>query len=99
MVEVRWLEEAKTDLKDIFDYIARDSKKYAHRQVDRIFQKTDILSSQIRAGRVVEELNNPEIRELIEGNYRILYRIVNEQMVHILMIHHGARDLTRKINR
>ncbi|MFA0960912.1 type II toxin-antitoxin system RelE/ParE family toxin [Roseivirga sp. BDSF3-8] len=69
MVEIRWLKEARLDLKDIFDYISRDSKRYAQRQVDRIFQKTQIIETQIRAGKIVEEINNPAVREIIEGNY------------------------------
>jgi len=98
MVEIRWLAEAKDDLKDIYDYISRDSKRYARRQVDKILGRTQILKTHIRAGRMVEEINRPEIREVIEGNYRIIYRIVNELTVDILMVHHGARDLTRRIS-
>lgn len=97
MVEIRWLNDAKLDLKDIFDYISRDSKRYAQRQIDKIFERTQILTSQLRAGKVVEEINKPEIRELIEGNYRIIYRIIDEETVDIVMIHHGARDLIRRI--
>ncbi|WP_374443481.1 type II toxin-antitoxin system RelE/ParE family toxin [Epilithonimonas sp.] len=37
------------------------------------------------------------MREIIEGNYRIIYRIISENEVHILMVHHGARDLIRRI--
>jgi len=36
------------------------------------------------------------IRELIEGNYRIIYKIVNEYQIDILTIHHSARDLKRR---
>ncbi len=97
MVKISWLKEARDDLKDIFDFISRDSKKYAIRQVDRIFSRTHILRTQVRAGKIVEEINNPEIREIIEGNYRIIYRIVNENSVNIIMVHHSARDLTRRI--
>ncbi|MEQ9166504.1 MAG: type II toxin-antitoxin system RelE/ParE family toxin [Fulvivirga sp.] len=97
MVEVRWLTDAKLDLKDIFDYISRDSKRYAQHQIDRIFERTQTLTSQLRAGKVVEEINKPNIRELIEGNYRIIYRIIDEETVDILMVHHGARDLIRRI--
>ena len=39
MVEIEWLTEAKEDLKDIYDYISRDSKRYAKRQVDRILNQ------------------------------------------------------------
>ena len=99
MVEIRWLTEAKEDLRDIYDYISRDSKRYAKRQVDKIFNRTLILKNHIQAGRIVEEINKPEIREIIEGNYRIIYRIVTDSTVDILMVHHGARDLTLRISK
>lgn len=97
MVEIRWLKEAKKDLNEIFDYISIDSEKYAYRQVEKIISKTQIIKKLVRVGKVVEEINNSEIRELIEGNYRIIYRVINEQTVDILMIHHSARNLRNRI--
>ena len=97
MVEVRWLKEAKDDLRDIYDYISLDSERYAKHQIEKLLKRTQILKNHLRVGKVVEEINKPEVREIIEGNYRIIYRIVNENKVHILMIHHGARDLKRRI--
>jgi toxin ParE1/3/4 len=99
MVEIRWLKEARDDLKEIYDYISRDSKPYAERQVSRVFERTQIIKNHLKAGRVVKEINRPDIREIIEGNYRIIYRIVNEKTVHILMVHHGARDLKRRLSK
>ena len=97
MVEIIWLEEARLDLKDIFDYISRDSKRYAQRQVDKIFERAQLLLTHINAGKIVEEIGQSEIRELIEGNYRIVYRIIDKEKVHILLVHHGARDLTKRL--
>ena len=97
MVQLKWLKSAKTDLKEIYDYIALDSKRYAKFQIERIFSKTTILKSQPEIGKVVEEINKIDIREIIEGNYRIIYRIITPSVIHVLMIHHGARDLKRRI--
>ena len=97
MVEIIWLEEARLDLKDIFDYISRDSKRYAQRQVDKVFERAQLLLTHINAGKIVEEIGQSEIRELIEGNYRIVYRIIDKEKVHILLVHHGARDLTKRL--
>jgi len=47
-------------------------------------------------GKVVNEINNPNVRELVTGNYRIIYRIWNKQRVDILMVHHGTRDLASR---
>ncbi|MEM9686056.1 MAG: type II toxin-antitoxin system RelE/ParE family toxin [Bacteroidota bacterium] len=89
---------AKEDLKEIYHYIATDSKRYARLQVEKIQKRTEMLKSQTRIGRIVEEMENENIRELIEGNYRVIYRIVNEKRIDILMVHHGARDLRRRVN-
>jgi toxin ParE1/3/4 len=80
-------------LKEIFDHISKDSKRYAGNQVKRIKEKTVILKSRPQIGRVVPELEIKEIRELIEGNYRIIYRLMDENFIEILTVHHSARDL------
>ena len=97
MVRIKWLRSAKNDLKDIHDYISIDSKRYANLQIERIQRRTQILKKQLLLGKIVEELENPRIREIPEGNYRIIYRVINEKEVHILMIHHSARDLMRHL--
>jgi plasmid stabilization system protein ParE len=45
---------------------------------------------------MVAEIGNEIIRELIEGNYRIIYKIVNDSRIDILTIHHSSRDLLRR---
>ncbi|MEI9809677.1 MAG: type II toxin-antitoxin system RelE/ParE family toxin [Bacteroidota bacterium] len=44
---------------------------------------------------MVPEVKIKSIRELIEGNYRIIYRIVNKNLIHILTFHHSSRKLKR----
>ena len=98
MVQINWTFQSKDDLKNIAEYIAKDSEKYARLQILRIRQRTKILTSQIYSGKFVPEFEDQNIRELIEGNYRIIYLIVNEDRIDILTVHHSARDLTgRKI--
>ncbi len=95
MVEIKWLNSAKEDLKEISTFISQDSKKYARHQVDLIRNRTIILKNQPLIGKIVVEYNNPSIRELVQGNYRIIYRVLNEKMIHIILIHHGARRFPR----
>jgi len=96
MVQINWTFQAKEDLKSIAECIAKDSQKYARLQVLRIRQRTKILTSQIYSGKIVLEIDMQNVRELIEGNYRIIYLIVNEERIDILTVHHSARDLTRR---
>ena len=93
MVRVNWTIQAMTDLKDIADYISKDSKVYAKRQVLKIKNSTMILKTNILVGRKVPEIQDEKIREIFEGNYRVVYRIVSEHQIDILTIHHCARDL------
>jgi toxin ParE1/3/4 len=92
MVKIVWTELSVFELKDIYDYIAIDSKRYAKNQVDRIKLKTLVLKTMPESGRIVPELENSEIRELIEGNYRIVYRIKTKNYIEILTVHHTSRD-------
>ena len=96
MVRINWTFQAKDDLKGIAEYISKDSKRYAKFQVTRLKTRTRILKTQTRSGKIVPEINRENIRELIEGNYRIIYKIVQENQIDILTIHHSSRDLTRR---
>ena len=96
MVRINWTFQAKNDLKEIAKYISKDSEKYAKLQILRIKQRTKILKFQISSGKIVTEINQQNIREVIEGNFRIIYKIVNENKVDVLTVHHSARDLSRR---
>ena len=55
---VRWTLPAKRDLKDIFDYIARDSVYYAMRVIDTLVERTEKLPDLPQTGRVVPEIDD-----------------------------------------
>jgi len=96
MVQINWTYQARDDLKLIADYIANDSKRYARLQVERIKTRTRILKTQPETGKIVPEINKIDIRELVLGNYRIIYKIVSQKQIDILTIYHSARDLTTR---
>lgn len=97
MVQIKWLKSAKTDLKEIYDFISLDSKRYAKHQVEKIQSKTDILKTGNVIGKKVSEIGDEKVREIFEGNYRIIYRIISKDEIHILLVHHGAKDLLQRI--
>ena len=92
MVKIIWTEFAIEDLKSIHEYISKDSKVYADRFIEKLISRVDQLESNPHSGRVVPEFNIEIIRELIEGNYRIIYKI-NADFVGIVRVHHSARQL------
>lgn len=69
MVELVWLKSAKEDLKEIYDFIASDSKKYAKHQINHIKDRTSILKTNPNAGKVVEEYDLETIREIVVNQY------------------------------
>lgn len=93
MVKINWTSQSKNDLISIAEYIAQDSRKYAKLQIKKIRDHSRQLCHYPNAGRVVPELENPRIRELIMGNYRIIYLIVTEERIDILTVHHSAKLL------
>jgi len=88
---VKWSIPAKNDLKQIHDYIAKDSKYYAQNVVQEIVAKTETLNDFTEIGRVVPEINNQNIRELIVYSYRLIYDI-SKTGIEILAIIHGRRN-------
>ncbi len=94
MVEINWTSRALEDLDDIAKYISKDSVRYAKSTIRTLFYSPDILIKTPRIGRAVPEFNNVAIRELIRGNYRIVYRIVSAKRIDILTVHHSARHLS-----
>jgi toxin ParE1/3/4 len=94
MGRLRWTEKASEDLQAIFDYISKDSKTYAARYVKALVHSTEKLENMPRCGRIVPELDDPKFREVIYGNYRIVYRIIGaDDDIQILAVIHGARDI------
>lgn len=93
MVNLIWTDQAINDLGDIGDYIAESSEKYAKLTVTRLFEKPNLLKTFPQAGRIVPEKNDENLRELIEGNFRIIYEIVSADQINILPVYHSPRDL------
>jgi plasmid stabilization system protein ParE len=93
MVKIRWTDFALENLITIGDFIERDSYFYAQRTVNALFNATNILENHPLAGRIVPEFNNKNVRELIRGNYRIVYKLVSEIDIDIITIHHSAQLL------
>ncbi|SCM83690.1 Addiction module toxin, RelE/StbE family [uncultured Sporomusa sp.] len=88
---VKWSEPAKRDLKQIHDFIARDSERYAKKVAMDFVTRSEALQSFPKMGRIIPELDDPSIRELLIYSYRLIYRITLGQ-VEILAIVHVRRE-------
>jgi len=94
MVEVNWTKQAINDVDKIAEFIAKDSEHYAQIQVQRFFQATKVLERQPKSGKIVPEKQDSLVREILIGNYRIIYKIVSEIKVDIITVHHSKRLLS-----
>ena len=92
MVTLVWTEVALEDLRLIHEFISKDSQVYADRFTEKIIARVEQLQTFSRSGRVVPEFGMETLRELIEGNYRIIYQI-HASYIGIVRIHHSARQL------
>ena len=79
---------------DIGDHIAKDSIKYAELTVAYLFEAPDILETNPLAGHMVPELQNESIRQLVRGSFRIIYHVIDEDLIEVLTVHRTARLLS-----
>ena len=91
-MKIVWTDPAVKDLHELHAYIARDSEMYASGFVERIILAAERLADYPRAGRIVPETNDENVRELLYQRYRIIYR-VKGGYIEMLSVIHGARDL------
>ncbi|MBM3856411.1 MAG: type II toxin-antitoxin system RelE/ParE family toxin [Verrucomicrobia bacterium] len=86
--------EAQRDLKEIRRYISLDSSQAAERFGRFLFSKTKMLARQPWMGRMVSDFCHPCVREIIVGNYRVIYEVNElEKRIEILRYWHGARGV------
>ena len=90
---VIWSIPARNDLEQIFDYIAQDSTFYAKKVVKDIVEKSMTIEDFPKKGRVVPEINEPDIREVFIYSYRLMYQITSKD-IYILGVIHGKRDFS-----
>jgi toxin ParE1/3/4 len=89
---VMWSKPAGKDLRNIDDHIAFGSKFYAKKVVQDIIGKSESLNDFPLMGRMVLELEDPDIRKLIIYSYRLIYKVTVGR-VEILTLIHGKQDL------
>ena len=92
MAEVTWARPALEDLEAIHDFIARDSLFYARGTVEGILARARTLEHFPGRGRMVAEFWDPDIRELKEGRYRIIYRLRGDE-VEVVCVWHSSRNM------
>lgn len=90
---MNWSPLAISRLSEVANYIALDNPVAAERWVEKVFALVEKLSDFPERGRMVPEVGNKAIREIISGNYRIIYRLEDRE-VSILTLRHVKQVLS-----
>ena len=90
-----WTRQAREDLRAIRAHIARDAPATATAYVRRLRASVERLRQFPFSGEVVPELGREDLREVLQGNYRLIYR-VSEMRLDILAVYHGSRILDQR---
>ena len=91
-MKIVWSPLAVDRVSEIAGYIAQDNPVAAESWIDTVFKKVEDLKAFPESGRIVPETDNKTIRELIYGNYRIIYRL-KEKRLSVLTVRHGKQVL------
>jgi plasmid stabilization system protein ParE len=91
-MEIEWSPLAIERVVELVEYIALDKPDVAIEWVSDIFDSTQKLEEHPKLGRIVREINDEEYRELIEGNYRVIYWLGTSK-ISVLTVCHGRKIL------
>ena len=94
-MRVVWTRQAFDCLTEIEDFIARDNPRAAEQHTERLIAKTEALGAHPQLGRIVPEVPGSNLRELVEGNYRIVYRVRGD-IVEVLTVFQGHHLLPKE---
>lgn len=94
-MRIQWSPLAVDRVSEIAGYIAQDDPLAAERWIHSLFDRVEQVTDFSKSGRYVPEIKRRDIRELIYGNYRIIYR-AEKTVVSILTVRHAKQILPIK---
>lgn len=95
-ISIQWSRQARLQLFNIADLIRKDKQSAALAWVQKVEKKVLRLQKFPLSGRVVSELKRLDIRELIEGSYRVIHKYKVNEEIAVLSVFHGAKKLNLK---
>jgi toxin ParE1/3/4 len=88
---VVWARRARSDLRLAITYIQADSPEAARSLASAIVQASRSLSTLWERGRIVPELGQEDVRELLLGRYRLVYEVFPDKVA-VVRVLHASRD-------
>jgi len=92
--KVIWTNQAYSTLDEAVAYVAQASLSAAQQLLESALDKAESLAVFDERGRIVPELQQPNVRELLVQRYRLIYEVFDTK-IEILAFIHGARDFAR----
>lgn len=93
MAQVIWTTEATFELAAATRYLKSVSPQYADKLARKIYARAGQLANFPEMGRIVPEIDKPNHRELLEGNYRIMYELLDAIVLIQRVIHQNRNFL------
>jgi toxin ParE1/3/4 len=94
---ILWTDQARSDLAAIHAFISQDSPHYAALAVSRLIAAVDRLVQFPESGHAVPEFDDRRLREVVQSPYRIVYRFVSRDEVHVLTVHHSSKKFPTEV--
>lgn len=85
-----WMPRAAQDLVEIDEYIAADDPVAAKRWVTKLIAAAERAGKLPMSGAVVRELGRTDVRQVLVGTYRVIYRVV-AGAIHVLAVVEGHK--------
>ena len=94
-----WTSPAHQGLLEVIQYIKNDNPEGARRFGKTIKEKISRLEEFPQSGRNVPEFPGSGLKEVIVGDYRIIYRVILVKFrVEVLTVRHGAKSFEDEEN-
>jgi len=96
-VKITFSSRAIHDLEFIGDHIERAAPEAARRHLQKLVDRVKQLEKFPGSGRIVPEFQEPQLRELVEGNYRIVYEIFPKKSLIVILTIFESHKLLKKL--
>lgn len=91
MPKVIWTEKCLQRIEEICEYIELDSISGSNKFANKIFSKEELIRNNSRIGKIVLDYGIEEYRQIIVGNYRLVYRI-DEISIQMITVRHCKQE-------
>ena len=93
-MRIHWTDNGEESLRDLERYMLRFSEKSAQTWVRRVLDAAASAADSPWKHRMVPEANEPSVREVLIGDYRLWFRVLtSEDQIDILVVFHGSREV------